>query len=74
MELKEKLDNIIDGWKNYIFKRQDIEELAAYRESICIANRCGKFSRMGYSHCKKCGCPIATIIRSRNYKCKLNYW
>jgi len=69
--------NVIDiweGWKNYYFKKVEIEEIADIRRAICMTNQCKKYSTKGlYVHCNKCGCPIEKKIRSKK-ACPLKFW
>ena len=68
---QEKLDEIQDGWKNWIWKNSEVEKIALERAIIC--STCDSNSSI---HCKICGCPLATKTRSmkETNKCPLNKW
>lgn len=74
---------IIEGWKNTVFKKPDVEEVATARMEIC--NKCVKQSVnakaiSGYSsvrpdiHCVECGCPLMSKTRALSASCPLNKW
>lgn len=67
------LKEIWNGWKNVFFENEASEKLANDRIKIC--NTC---STKGKFVCKKskggCGCPIVSLIRSIDSKCKKGKW
>lgn len=65
----EKFNEIKEGWKNYIFPNQEIEEMAEKRAIIC--SDCDK---NGFGVCQECGCPLVAKTRSPKSKCPLNKW
>ncbi len=77
-----KLQEIFNGWNNYIFQTPEIEKLAKERATHCatcplnLGNICSK--RMTVIHNNKptsgCGCPLTGLLRSENSKCKLDKW
>ena len=71
-KLVDDLGNIVDGWKNYLFRRPDVEAFAERRARICL--KCEYYSDDIYIHCKECDCPIATKTRSRRARCPKGYW
>lgn len=66
------LQEIYNGWKNYIFPNKDIEEIAKKRIAICVKNKCGKFTPK--KTCKVCGCYMPAKVRSKNSNCPLKKW
>jgi hypothetical protein len=74
---------IIEGWANTLFKKDDVETIAAERMEIC--NSCVKQSVnakaiAGYHsvrpdvHCVECGCPLVSKTRALSSSCPLNKW
>jgi hypothetical protein len=67
-----KISRIINGWKNYIIKNNDVETKAQVRISIC--NGCDKkATQLGIEVCGECHCPLVAKVRS-NDNCPLNKW
>ena len=68
---KEKLEEILNGWGNWLFKTPEVEAIAKERASICsvcpenINNRC-----------KICTCPLEMKTRSmkETNECPLKKW
>lgn len=79
-----KITEIVNGWKNVVFKDAEIEKLAKKRALIC--DECPSASTgknfdlykgevvelKGY--CTECGCPFMAKLRSEETKCDLNKW
>lgn len=65
----EKFDEIKEGWKNYMFPNEKVEQIAKKRASIC-----SDCDQNGFGVCKACGCPLAAKTRSPESKCPLNKW
>ena len=65
-----KLQEIVGGWKNYVFANPDVEEQAKERMEICI--KCDFISDRGY--CALCGCYMAAKVRSPKSKCRAKKW
>lgn len=75
---------IIEGITNSIFKREDVEEIAKERLTICI--KCKDYDTTGdgcyvsgtQPCCSNltggCGCSIKYAIRSLSKVCPKNYW
>tara|TARA_B100000287_G_C20398151_1_gene688501 strand:- start:310 stop:531 length:222 start_codon:yes stop_codon:yes gene_type:complete len=64
-----KLESIINGWKNYIFENKEVEKIANQRAIIC--------SKCDYNYlniCGQCGCMLPVKTRSLTSKCPLNKW
>lgn len=68
---KAKFNEIIDGWKNLLFKdNPEVEEIAKERISICVD--CENFTEI--STCNLCGCFMPAKTRSITSRCGLDYW
>ena len=76
-------NNIINGWANYIFENPEIEKLAKKRAAICA--NCPNAVKSKFWNifedkevkgvvCNMCGCPLFSLLRSEQEKCKLNKW
>lgn len=65
-----RLDDIYQGWKNYIFPNPAIEKAAKKRASICVT--CPKLKLNNV--CASCGCYIPAKTRSVNSRCPLGKW
>ena len=67
--MKINLNEIFEGFKNSIFKNEQVEKISEKRLKICFEcpfrneNRCGK-----------CGCFLNTKTRSLKSKCPENKW
>lgn len=70
-----KLEEIINGWGNYIFKNKEVEELAKKRLSICLDNQ-GKNDKCmsDRNFCNNCGCFIPAKVRSETSQCPKRKW
>jgi hypothetical protein len=66
------LMEIYDGWKNFIFDNPEAEEEAKRRMTICVSNKCGKFTKNKF--CAVCGCYMPAKVRSVKSKCFLGKW
>lgn len=78
--------NIIQGWKNYLFENEEVEQIAKDRAAICQG--CDSAVMGSYEQilpdfsikeikglkCKECGCPLSTKLRALNEKCDLGKW
>ena len=83
---KGRLQRIIEGWKNYVFRDPEVEKVAKYRALRCatcdfnkdmIDNEItGILKPLGVTiqACTKCYCPIAQKTRSMDSKCEINRW
>jgi len=71
---------IYEGIKNRVFKREDVEEIAAIRWSIC--KTCQHLDTIGKSCtvpgtqpcCSLCGCQMASKTRSLISSCPEGKW
>jgi hypothetical protein len=67
----DKLQEIYNGWKNYVFPNKKIEELAKNRAQICV--KCSDLNTTKNT-CKICGCYIPAKVRSERSKCPKKKW
>jgi len=67
-----QLSEIYDGWKNYVFPNQQVEEEAKRRIAICVNNECKKFR--GNKTCVLCGCYMPAKVRSSRSHCLMKKW
>lgn len=81
----QKLHNILQGWKNYVFESKEIESMAKSR-----AIECAKCDNAVYGwvaafvddglkdiqglKCGLCDCPLSGLLRSPESQCKENKW
>lgn len=65
-----QLEEIISGWKNYIFPNEEIEETAKKRIKICLDCPYLRKNKV----CSLCGCYMPAKVRSTKSKCKKMYW
>jgi hypothetical protein len=65
-----QLNEIISGWKNYIFPNKQVEELAIERMEICLG--CDKLK--DNKRCGVCGCFMPAKVRSVKSTCPLKKW
>lgn len=72
MDITKKLEEIYDGWKNYIFPNPEVEEEAKRRIAICVKNDCGKFRAT--KTCAICGCFMPAKCRNITSSCPLKKW
>lgn len=67
------LNEIYNGWKNYIFPNKETEELAKKRISICTNKKlCDKLSKR--KTCNICGCFMPAKVRNPKSRCPINKW
>lgn len=78
------LNNILQGWQNYMDKSEVIEDVAKERAEICAKCPDAKHGKLlqfvkdelkeiqGH-YCDVCKCPLSSKIRS-NDKCPLDKW
>jgi hypothetical protein len=79
-------NQIIEGIKNAVFRKEDVEEIAHERELICRSNKCGSFDLSGEGCmvpgtqpcCSQltggCGCSLKFKLRSLSSFCPKGYW
>lgn len=65
------IKSILEGWKNYIFPNEEVEEIAKHRLLVC-----SKCPHRINSKCGECGCPLETKARAVNQrnKCPKDKW
>ena len=74
------LEEIAEGIKNNLFKKEHIEAVATDRFQICIA--CSLYDSEGKSCiapgtqpcCSDCGCSLSFKVRSLSSECPKGYW
>jgi len=67
-----KLEEIYEGWKNYIFPSPAVEQEAKRRIEICVKNECKKFK--SNNTCGICGCFMSAKVRSLKSHCPIGMW
>jgi|TARA_R110000824_G_scaffold139228_1_gene304249 ribosomal protein L37E len=71
--MKEKLNEIIDGWKHVIMNDPFVEKIAKKRAAICAG--CSEATKTaGVLKCAACGCPLIAKTRSMDSKCPKDKW
>lgn len=73
---------ILEGIKNSIFPKEEIEAIAAERLSVCKAcfyhssnaKSRGYITRRSDDHCTHCSCPLLTKTRALSTSCPINKW
>ena len=74
------LNQIAEGVKNKIFKKEDVEEVAAERWKKCLI--CPSLDRAGYKCamvgtqpcCADCGCSLGLKLRALSSSCPKGHW
>lgn len=64
------INEIIAGWRNYVFPNEDVEKEAIRRMKICLD--CTKLSERNY--CKICRCYMPAKVRSPKSNCPIRKW
>ncbi len=67
--MENKLEQIYEGWSNWINRDPEVETIALVRADICAA-----CSSNTLSVCTECGCLIAAKTRSLKTDCPRNKW
>ena len=65
----QQLKTGLNGWKNLIFKKANVEQLAGQRRLIC--DRCEYRELIT---CGLCGCPLAAKQRATSASCPDGRW
>lgn len=82
---KQKLINILSGWKNYVFENEEVETMAKNRAVHCATCENAEY---GFVQslindeikdikgmiCNKCDCPLSAKLRSPNENCPKGLW
>lgn len=66
------IKQIVDGWKNLIFRNAASEEIGKKRASICL--NCVAFYNPKNGRCKICNCYIPAAVRSKDKRCPKGKW
>ena len=82
---KAKVFRIIEGWKNFVFPDNEVEEMAKSRAEICgvcpfnvegvfeiLKDR--RIEEIEGDVCKLCGCPLSAKLRSPEEVCDDGRW
>ena len=80
-----KIEDILNGWQNFMSKSEVTEEMAKKRAKICLGCDSNIKSKLLIfvkdelkeiegNKCNECQCPLSAKIRSVNEKCELNKW
>jgi hypothetical protein len=69
-DLKKTKDDIIDGWKNYVFRNPLTEAESLRRTAICVECPLLKNDILDIPRCGVCNCPLAMMTRSKNKECE----
>lgn len=69
MTITNKIKSIVNGYKNLIWKKEQLEPLFQQR-----LNTCSNCSENIGGICKLCGCIIQAKTRSISEVCPANYW
>jgi hypothetical protein len=70
MTASEKLQSIISGWSNLLYRNAEVEKIALERAKKCAG--CPKANSINV--CILCNCYIPAKVRSLKEKCKDNQW
>lgn len=65
-----KLESIISGWKNLLYRDPSVEVIAIERAKKCAS--CNNLGALGF--CSICSCYVPAKVRSLNEKCPINEW
>jgi len=76
------IKNILEGWKNVVWKNPKVEEVAKNRLEICgtcelnVDGVCSKKKEIQYKGelRRGCGCPLRAKLRSMDEECPLGKW
>lgn len=86
---KQKLINILSGWKNYVFENEEVEKMAKHRAIYCatcdnavyglVASLVGdEIKEIKGMVCNGCEtnikCPLSAKLRSPNENCPKGLW
>lgn len=66
------LNEIIVGWKNYIFPNKEVEKIATNRMITCL--KCKDHFQKKTKRCGICGCFMPAKVRNINSKCPIKSW
>ncbi len=66
----EKINDIVDGWYNYVVRNPTTEAESLRRAAICAECPLLGKNRLGLIACTECGCPSSMMTRSKNKECE----
>lgn len=69
---KTRVQRIIEGFGNYIFRTPEAEQKAIERAKICAV--CLQISKVKNEFCPECKCFIPAKIRSMSEQCPKKLW
>ena len=80
-----KIEDILNGWQNFMSKSEVTEVMAKKRAEICLGCDSNIKSKLLIfvkdelkeiegNKCNECQCPLSAKIRSVNENCDLNKW
>jgi hypothetical protein len=69
---KSRVQRIIEGFGNYVFRTPDTEAVAKKRAEICAV--CLQINKVKNEFCPECKCFIPAKIRSMAESCPLKLW
>lgn len=80
-----KLQNIIDGWRGYLFEGKETEAMAMKRAKVCadcehaVTGMIAQFIEDDIKDieglvCGLCDCPLSAKCRSKFETCKAGKW
>lgn len=72
--MKNKLTEIIEGWKNVVFTDAEIELLSDERMKICNGCPHKEINLLNIDICGLCHCPLIAKTRSPESKCPESKW
>jgi hypothetical protein len=69
---KTKVQRIIEGFGNYVFRTPETEAIAKRRAEICAV--CLQLAKVKNEFCPECKCFIPAKIRSMAEECPKKLW
>jgi len=77
MTVDQLVNEILPGYKNFVFRDPEVEKVAVDRLQKCVGcehlNHIVKSKKWG-KKCGVCGCPVLVKIRSTNSNCPKGKW
>lgn len=70
----------MEGIKNHIFPKKEVEEISRLRLDICNTCEYHSSNKENYKslrsdkHCTICGCPLVTKTKSLGTNCPIDKW
>ena len=75
--LQKLVDEILPGYRNFVFHDPKVEAVAKERLKLCVEcehlNHFVRSKKWG-KKCSVCGCPVLVKIRSMDSKCPKGKW